>query len=176
MSLQPTYDWLPAHSTDVRVQDNIVVPIFHQIAGPNLDFILAAFVLFALVAGFICGGVLAYIFCRHGKAEPQELPSTAAFAGPNRWIPGIPEVMYKTKAGERIHLYDGCAGQQGIRRSDHKKYKVCAHCLGAWRKTVDAEMELYLGNHGNQSRAGDSTGTSQTRLICLCNRGRAKHD
>ena len=173
MFLPPTYDWLPTHSTDVRVLNNIVVPIFHQIAGPNLDYILAALVLFALVAGFICGGLLAYIFCRHEKAGPQELPSTAAFAGPNRWIPGIPEVMYKTKAGERIHLYDGCAGQHGIRRSDHEKYKVCAHCLSAWRKTVDAEMALYLDRHGNQRHADAGTGT---RWICLCGRNRRKYD
>ena len=152
------------------------MPASHQIVELNFGYILAAFVLFAVVAGFICGSLLTYLLCRQEKARPQNFPSTAAFAGPNRWMPGITVVMYMTEKGKRIHLYDGCAGQQGIHRSDHEKYKVCAHCLSAWRKTVDAEMELYLGNHGNQSRAGDSTGTSQTRLICLCNRGRAKHD
>ena len=127
-----------AASTDVTVANDIVMPAFHQIAGLHLGYILAAFVIFALVAGIICGGLLAYLLCRHEKAGPQDFPSTAAFAGPNCWILGIPVVMYMTEKGRRIHLYDGCAGQQGIHRSDHEKYKVCAHCLGAWRKTVDA--------------------------------------
>ena len=173
MSLQSQYDWFPAQSADVKIQNNIVVPILHRIAGPNLDFLLAAFVLLALVAGFICGGVLAYIFCRQEKAEPQELPSTAAFAGPNRWIPSIPEVMYKTEAGKRIHLYDGCAGQHGIRRSDNEKYRVCAHCLNAWRKTIVAEVASYLGRPGNQLRADNNTGT---RWTCSCGRSRTKID
>ena len=173
MSLQSQYDWFPAQSADVKIQNNIIVPILHRIAGPNLDLFLAAFVLLALVAGFICGGILAYILCRQEKAEPQELPSTAALAGPNRWIPGIPEVMFKTEAGKRIHLYDGCAGQHGVRRSDNEKYRVCAHCLNAWRKTIDAEVASYLGRPGNQLRADNNTGT---RWTCSCGRSRTKID
>ena len=173
MSLQSQYDWFPAQSADVKIQNNIIVPILHRIAGPNLDLFLAAFVLLALVAGFICGGVLVYILCRQEKAEPLELPSTAAFAGPNRWIPGIPEVMFKTEAGKRIHLYDGCAGQHGVRRSDNEKYRVCAHCLNAWRKTIDAEVASYLGRPGNQLRADNNTGT---RWTCSCGRSRTKID
>ena len=164
MPSQTQYDWLPEQSPDIKIQNNI---------SSSLDLYLAIFFLLALVASFVCGGLLVYLFCRpeetalSGQVEPADL------ANPNRWIPGIPEVMFKTESGQRIHLYDGCAGQRGVRRSDNEKYRVCAHCLNTWRKTVDAEVASYLSRPGNQLRADINTGT---RWTCSCGRSRAKTD
>ena len=55
--------------------------------------------------------------------------------------------MFKTGSGERIHLYEECAGQQKLYQWNQEELNVCAHCLAAWRKAIDADTTIYLQNH-----------------------------
>ena len=83
--------------------------------------------------------------------------------------------MFKTGSGERSHLYEQCAGQQQLYRWNQERFRVCARCLGAWRKAVDAEMALYLENH-NQRRSADAAAADEARPRWICMRGRSRKD
>ena len=164
MPSRSQYDWLPEHAADIKIQNNI---------SSSFDVFLVVSLFLGLVAIFTCGGILVYILCRQEVAEPQEQEGRADHADPNRWIPSIPEVMFKTEAGKRIHLYDGCAGQHGVRRSDNEKYRVCSHCYNKWRNTVDTEVAMYLRRPGHHPRATNGGNTCWT---CSCGCRRIKTD
>ena len=119
------------------------MPSIPETAGQHFGLILLALVLFALLLGMVCGFSVACYFCRSGPAGGTD----DVDVGPNQWVPSIPTYMFKTGSGERIHLYGSCNGQQKLYRWNQEKLQVCAHCLAAWRKAIDAEMTIYLQNH-----------------------------